>query len=159
MSHSSAACLTNIEDYKDYDTYLLQSVIDTVGCVPPFWVYSYSSTLYDECVTPQKLREVNDVISILHKNNFQQTSSKYQQPVILEPTCIDMSNSIEIDWNDFSNLPKNEFVMSIHYPDEYYQEITEVKDFSFQDFVSNLGGFIGIFLGYSMMQIPELLCK
>ena len=24
------------------------------------------------------------------------------------------------------------------------------------DFVSNVGGFIGIFVGYSMMQIPEL---
>ena len=43
--------------------------------------------------------------------------------------------------------------------DKYYEEITEIKDFGFEDFISGLGGFIGIFLGYSLMQIPELLCK
>ena len=47
--------------------------------------------------------------------------------------------------------------MEIHYADRYYEEITQVEDFGVQDFISNLGGFIGIFLGYSMMQIPELL--
>ena len=41
--------------------------------------------------------------------------------------------------------------------DKFYEEISQAKDFGVQDFVSNLGGFIGIFLGYSMMQIPELL--
>ena len=37
------------------------------------------------------------------------------------------------------------------------REIKEIKDFGFEDFISSLGGFIGIFLGYSMFQIPQLL--
>ena len=41
--------------------------------------------------------------------------------------------------------------------EKYYEEIKQVEDFGFQDFVSNVGGFFGIFVGYSMMQIPELL--
>ena len=45
----------------------------------------------------------------------------------------------------------------IRMADTYYEEISQVEDFGPQDFISNLGGFIGIFLGYSMMQIPELL--
>ena len=32
-----------------------------------------------------------------------------------------------------------------------------LEDFTFHDFISNLGGFIGIFLGYSLLQIPQLL--
>ena len=49
--------------------------------------------------------------------------------------------------------------MEILYAEKFYEEILYVEDFSIQDFISNLGGFIGIFLGYSMMQIPELLGK
>ena len=40
---------------------------------------------------------------------------------------------------------------------KYYEEIEYSKDFGSESFISNLGGFIGIFLGYSMMQLPELL--
>ena len=40
---------------------------------------------------------------------------------------------------------------------EELKEIEEIKDFGFEDFVSDLGGFIGIFLGFSMLQIPQLL--
>ena len=41
--------------------------------------------------------------------------------------------------------------------DKYYEEIKEIKEFGFEDFISGMGGFIGIFLGYSMMQIPQLI--
>ena len=45
------------------------------------------------------------------------------------------------------------------YLDRSYEEITEIKGFGFEDFISGLGGFLGIFLGCSMMQIPQLLGK
>ena len=40
---------------------------------------------------------------------------------------------------------------------KYYQEIEFVKDFGFESFWSGIGGFVGIFLGFSMMQFPEAL--
>ena len=45
------------------------------------------------------------------------------------------------------------------YEDQYYIEIKSLQEFGFESFVSNLGGFIGIFLGYSMLQLPELIGK
>ena len=47
--------------------------------------------------------------------------------------------------------------VGISYVGKSYEEINQLEDFGFEDFVSNLGGFIGIFLGYSMMQTPQLL--
>ena len=47
--------------------------------------------------------------------------------------------------------------LKIEYLDKYYEEIKEIKEFGFEDFISGMGGFIGIFLGYSMMQIPQLI--
>ena len=32
-----------------------------------------------------------------------------------------------------------------------------MPDFDLETFISNIGGFVGIFLGYSMMQFPQLL--
>ena len=45
----------------------------------------------------------------------------------------------------------------VSYLESTYQETENVQDFTFEMFFSSLGGFIGIFLGYSMLQIPELL--
>ena len=43
------------------------------------------------------------------------------------------------------------------YGDSVYEEIQNTKSFDLESFVSGVGGFIGIFLGYSILQLPELL--
>ena len=48
-----------------------------------------------------------------------------------------------------------DFYMKFIYEDTYFQEITYTKSFGLESFISNVGGFIGIFLGYSIMQLPE----
>ena len=46
-----------------------------------------------------------------------------------------------------------------NYQEQYYQELRYLPGFDVETFISNIGGFVGIFLGYSMMQFPELLGK
>ena len=41
--------------------------------------------------------------------------------------------------------------------DKSYQEIVNIQEFSFESFWSAVGGFLGMFLGYSLLQLPELL--
>ena len=48
-------------------------------------------------------------------------------------------------------------VLNFVYMDDFYQEIVNVRDFGFESFWSGIGGFVGIFLGYSLLQIPDLL--
>ena len=55
------------------------------------------------------------------------------------------------------NPSQNQFIIEFVYTEEQYQEIENVKDVSFETFWSGIGGFVGIFLGYSMMQFPELI--
>ena len=50
-------------------------------------------------------------------------------------------------------------VLDFVYMDDFYQEIVNVRDFGFESFWSGVGGFVGIFLGYSLLQIPDLLQK
>ena len=50
-------------------------------------------------------------------------------------------------------------VLEFVYMDDFYEEIINVRDFGFESFWSGVGGFVGIFLGYSLLQIPDLLYK
>ena len=54
---------------------------------------------------------------------------------------------------DFSH----HLVLDFVYMDDFYEEIINVRDFGFESLWSGVGGFVGIFLGYSLLQIPDLL--
>ena len=47
--------------------------------------------------------------------------------------------------------------ISVVYSTSQYQEIINIADFSFDSMFSGIGGFVGIFLGYSLLQIADLL--
>ena len=141
----------------DYDSYLQEAVINKIHCIPPFWMYkrNFSSNI-KECTSIEKLEEINNVIVDIYKNKLDYNTSALKRTDI-NPPCLDMFNSIV--WNKFKHrkLDANIALIEISYLENYYEGIKQVEDFGVQDFVSNVGGFIGIFIGYSMMQIPELL--
>ena len=68
-----------------------------------------------------------------------------------------MFTSTVWNWLKTWNRYGDHSFLQISYVEKYYEKITQEEDFGFQDFWANLGGFIGIFLGYSMMQIPDIL--
>ena len=43
------------------------------------------------------------------------------------------------------------------YMDEHYQEIVNQRDFTLSGFWSSTGGFVGMFLGYSLIQVPDFI--
>ena len=45
----------------------------------------------------------------------------------------------------------------IEYMEKYYQEILDGQEFGFESFWSAVGGFLGIFMGYSMLQLPDFV--
>ena len=55
------------------------------------------------------------------------------------------------------NQKENEFNIKVVYIDDFYQEIKDVQEVSFETFFSGVGGFVGIFIGYSLLQIPDVL--
>ena len=50
-------------------------------------------------------------------------------------------------------------LIELIYGEEKYQEFVNHRQFSLESFGSGVGGLIGIFLGYSFMQIPESVHK
>ena len=62
-----------------------------------------------------------------------------------------VSMDASLDMNITTKIAPIKFI----YLDKYYEEIKYSEAFSFESFISNLGGFIGMFLGFSLSQIPE----
>ena len=48
-------------------------------------------------------------------------------------------------------------VITVLYATETFEEITNVRDFDIESLWSSAGGFIGLFLGYSLVQVTEIL--
>ena len=72
-----------------------------------------------------------------------------------DPPCVSM-----VDWSTVNRDGQNhgdDLRLEFVYMSTEYKEITNTQSFGFESFVSGLGGFVGIFLGYSILQLPELL--
>ena len=71
-----------------------------------------------------------------------------------DPPCDDMKLIAVIDRQD--TYGNKYLVTKFKYMDQNYQEIVNQREFEFQSFWSSVGGFIGIFVGTSLLQVPTL---
>ena len=76
---------------------------------------------------------------------------------LIEKPCDDML-VLTIDSVDNNPNPKpSDIAIKFVYSTQLYEEIQYIRAIGFESWLSNVGGFVGIFLGYSMMQFPDIL--
>ena len=132
----------------DYDRYLMNVVINETKCTPPYWNGSIKDTSgFEVCLSQEQLQRV-------YKNltEWESVMKGHDRP------CVDMYNIVGWNWEDVEGVTKSDEIrITFYYQEQYYQELEYLPDFDAETFISNIGGFVGIFLGYSMMQFPELI--
>ena len=139
---SNSPCNTDI---KDHDKYLESELTKRIKCIPPYWKQGIQTERgWDECTSKDSLRKAYEYIK-----NYNLLLASLDSP------CVEMVNSVSYNWQ--GEQQKDKIAIKFVYKDKYYQEIEYVEDFGFESFWSGIGGFVGIFLGYSMMQFPEFL--
>ena len=131
---------------EDYDEYLLLSIARKINCIPPYWKYRIKDKNLDisPCESSQQLKDVYH-----YQQTIMDTVESYDKP------CVEMFISSTSYWDVMHRTA--DFYMKFIYEDKYFQEIEYTRSFGLESFISNVGGFIGIFLGYSIMQFPEFL--
>ena len=78
-------------------------------------------------------------------------------PFISQP-CDKMTVSANIERTKTNEKYADKLMLlRFHFVSEDYQEIVNLRDFGFEAFWSSIGGFMGMFLGYSCLQITELM--
>ena len=114
------------------------------GCVPAYWKHLTQLKKVKECKTAEELKNMHHLIG-----HYKSILLNYNPP------CIDMKSLISYTKGTIQTDRK--IVFKIVYTVDVFQEITNVKEFTFEMFWSSVGGFLGIFLGYSVLQVPELI--
>ena len=158
------------EDFKIIETILNETKLK---CIPIFWteIYNFSS-IYPTCDEDSDYEIVRELLV-----NFtmvsQSTRSKFDPPC--EELMIESSNQrikgrkVKEQYRSTTNV-RGQVIADIRkiYQRQYldvrirqvndrYQMIKNNKEFTIESCLSGIGGFIGILVGLSVRQIPEIL--
>ena len=143
-------------DMENYDGKIMQTIQENVGCSPVMWLSNRSEPICKTRESFQKLNaEIADQVYRLTKNK------KYIDP------CLDVEK-IQIDYIE-ENSPsvggnsgeddEGWFILEFVVLTNKFKEIKQVRKYSVQSLVGNLGGYIGLCLGYALMNLPSIILE
>lgn len=148
-------------DLENDDETVRNVIMKKVGCVPPYWfkLQSNRSSL-PMCNTSSQMKEIYEYQchsfefcpELLEVNGYENAFDVYLPPcsemsVVAMPTLIEQyTKSVE------GALVEINFVFMA----DTYTEIVNSRGFTFESFFSGVGGFIGIFIGYSLLSFADM---
>lgn len=141
------------------DKYWVKSAVEKVNCIPPFWkpFYEWKNSSLLTCKTSEQFRMVLDILN--DRLEQLKVMERYERP------CAEMSISVikdNFEDNPLASSRRTHYEdgnvsIIIKYPGSTYHEILNERKVTFYSFWSSTGGFIGMFLGFSLMQLPQII--
>ena len=146
---SNEPCNRSIQNYDQFlKNKISEKLMDEIGCLPTYLkpYQSNHSIELKNCISAEDLQKAYKIME-----NVKAILEEY------EPPCDEMLIlSIDSMDNNPSPIPEDISIKFV-YSERVYEEIQYIQAIVFENWLSNVGGFVGIFLGYSMMQFPEFL--
>ena len=134
----------------DEDRKLMEEVMKYYGCIPSYWS-SFTDLDLQKCEPDANIEMITNFTSNMERvmNLFMPLSSCHEIMIVASA-----ERMLETD-------PKDEryLTIQINYLNEMFLEIENGERFSAQGFLCRIGGFLGMFLGFSLLQIPDLVAK
>jgi hypothetical protein len=143
---STLPCNLDIE--SNLDMRWRESAMNKVGCTPTYWKNMqqpklFTANHYNDCEHSEQYLNFSDLF-------FNEVNHLEYEPSCTHSTLI--GNMLSKDHKEHPNISYVHF--RINYDSEYYLEVKNVRAVRVDDLWSQIGGVIGIFLGYSILQIP-----
>ena len=101
------------------------------------------------CNTPEDMKSINNYI-----HDFTKIQSMY------DPPCNEMKLVTTLDRHKLMTsrlISRPVIIADFIYMDRTYLEIINIREFGLESFWSGIGGFVGIFVGTSLLEVPDLL--
>ena len=137
-----------IENWNNDDEYILSRISKEVGCTPIHWALSSS---LPTCTNLETLKNLS-------------TKKPRYYTTYPEPPCQRVSHIFgeHEEYNVLSDntmsLGKNisgAYEMQMRFEEEGYMLMEQTRSYDIQSLVGNSGGYLGLFLGYAVLQIPQ----
>ena len=140
----------------DEDRTIKNEIIRSVGCVPAYWknfaVLDPSMKNFPTCNTKEQLQNVSGFLptSVLINHITKDTQHLYINPC-RESKIFgkNVKGSVSSDNSAFV------WNLELSYTTDVFRLITNEQAFTGYDLWSQIGGFVGIFLGYSLLQVSN----
>ena len=150
------------EQWNLMDESILKSLAESVGCMPRHWKLENTSLEY--CDSAEKMTE--NLIPPAY--NFDSNIiNRLPHPCNQLQILMHESGTNERDMSKWSTITTGENtedtadnltrVMEIFFDLQHYQEVQHIQGFDIGSLIGNVGGYIGMFLGVALWQLPELL--
>ena len=139
---------------SDYDEMIRKQIIDSVGCRPSYWS---SNTTKPKCSSNEEYQSI--MAHLFDQSSRTNTSKDYLEP------CIDIERlQIEYSESDHEKFPYGEkdnddddwLMIKYIIQATKFKEIKQNRAYSTQSLIGNLGGYIGLFLGYALLNLPSM---
>ena len=141
-------------EMDDYDNKIMDAIIKNVGCRPSMWITNRSEPL---CKTRDSFRQV-------YGEHYDQFARLTKNMKYLDP-CLDIE-SLQMDYTEH-NIPsigrmseandEGWFTLQFAPMTTKFKEIKQIRKYSVQSLVGNAGGYIGLFLGYALWNVPIII--
>ena len=142
-------------EFNDYDDFVLKTIMKRIGCQLPFISNSLNEDLFlPNCSSQEEI------------NNISYATTEYYYGSIQDILPCHEVQQIQLDFNDvdyskLSNLGEskngsgvNWFVVRVEYQSFTFKQIKCVQKYCIQSLVGNAGGYVGLFVGYTLRQLP-----
>ena len=136
------------QDWRNSDTLLAQKLVKEIGCRPPFFDITTSLT---QCENSTKYANLTQKLAEL----IQEPCQKVEKILYsYDEYTSDFGGSIYGVQENTSM-----FKMMIEFQGETFMEIEQTRSYDVQNLVGNAGGYVGLFLGAALMQLPTGMGK
>ena len=146
------------KNWTNNDHWLINDMASKLGCVLPHWKIN---TTYPNCVG-EKLKGMNNLLKNLQDYPYPcQTIEKvlylYQETAGLDNKDETIVASKEKDEPTYDLQEIIQVMLNFQGPT--YMEITQIRAYDGQSLIGNAGGYVGLFLGVALIQLPSaILC-
>ena len=147
---SNAVKSCNESIYNNDELYK-REVVKEVGCVPSYWKRFFENEKSPNCSTKAQFNRLTNMLPMMFENaNLLNGSKLYVQP------CNEMKILTTVNKRN-ERAYGNRLWLGFYYDSDEYIEIQNNEAYTSYDLWSQIGGIVGIFLGYSILQVNYLI--
>ena len=150
------------EELEDDDQKWIQQVSKNIGCVPVYWIKQSgikgNSSKVVPCTSYKKYQEAHAAITIGKINITRQYRPPCKGLVHLSYATAGNALLDGVFKSKVNNLKKDDQIMlRIQYKLSNYEEVRNGRAFNEYDLFTQVGGAIGLMLGFSFFQLPNIV--
>jgi hypothetical protein len=139
------------KDWEKDDEIMVKDVIKSIGCKPLHWILDGD---YPTCNNSNAMKNANmdklDVANFTFVKKFTLPCTQVQAISFTSTGTQKPSNISDLIVGEGGSL-------YVVFKSEMYKEIQHIRNFDAESLVGNIGGYIGLFLGFAFWQAPEAL--